>query len=76
MRKGSRVSETELLDIARKRQQLDALLTTWGRVNEVDVKRAERRRRDQRTATQPSGAKRAASDDQRPENRAPVVELS
>jgi len=63
------------LEIARKRQQLDALLTMWGRVNEADVKRAERRR-DKRTATRRSGAKRAASDDQRPENRAPVVELS
>lgn len=63
------------LEIARKRQQLAALLTTWGRVNEADVKRAGRRR-DKRTATQRSGAKRAASDDQRPENRAPVVELS
>eukprot|EP00435_Cladocopium_sp_Y103_P069768 s118_g33.t3 len=58
------------LDIARKRQQLDALLTTWGRVNEADVKRAERRRRDKRTATRAFGAKRAASDDQRSKNRA------
>ena len=64
------------LELARKRQQLDALLTTWGRVNEANVKRAERRRRDKRTATQCSGAKRAASDDQRPENRARVVKLS